>query len=381
MRYENGRQLSQQPHNISDLSRRQMLQTLGAGAFTAAVGGAIGGRGTTAADAPTPSSASSDAKHPISLRAKPFALADIRLLNGPFLKAQHLDAKYLFELDPDRMLHNFRVNAGLEPKAPVYGGWESVSTWADIRAHGHTLGHYLTACALMHASTGDDEFKKRCAYIVADLQECQSADATGLVCAFPDKTAQIENLVNGRRVVGVPWYTLHKIFAGLRDAHLYTNSAAALAVLVKLSDWAIATTDKMSDEQFERMLRTEHGGMNEVLADVFSLTGQEKYLMLAERFCHRLLLEPLSESRDSLNGLHSNTQIPKVIGFARLYELTGKEIYQQAAQFFWQTVVNNRSFATGGNADDEHFFPRATSRSTSVRPRRWKRVAAITCLS
>ena len=174
------------------------------------------------------------------------------------------------------MLHNFRVNAGLEPRAPVYGGWESVPMWADIRAHGHTLGHYLSACSLMYASTADDEFKKRCEYIVADLQQCQNAGKTGLVCAFPDKTAQIDNLMAGRRVVGVPWYTMHKILAGLRDAHLYTGNAAALDVLVKLSDWAIATTQNMTDEQFQRMLRTEHGGMNEVLADVFAMTGTDE---------------------------------------------------------------------------------------------------------
>ena len=255
------------------------------------------------------------------------------------------------------MLHNFRVNAGLEAKAPVYGGWESVPMWADIRAHGHTLGHYLSACSLMYASTANDAFKKRCEYIVADLQECQNAGKTGLVCAFPDKTAQFDNLVAGRRVVGVPWYTMHKILAGLRDAHLYTGNAAALEVLVKLSDWAIATTENMTDEQFQRMLRTEHGGMNEVLADVFALTGQKKYLTLAERFCHKLILEPLSESRDTLDGLHSNTQIPKIVGFQRLHLLTGQANYHAAAEFFWKTVVTNRSFATGGNGDNEHFFP------------------------
>ena len=154
------------------------------------------------------------------LRAIPFPLVDVRLLDGPFKDAQQRDAKYLLQLEPDRMLHNFRVNAGLEPKAPVYGGWESVPTWADIRAHGHTLGHYLTAASLMYASTGDDAFKKRCDYIVAELQECQNAGKTGLICAFPDNSAQIDNLVAGRRVVGVPWYTMHKIFAGLRDAYL-----------------------------------------------------------------------------------------------------------------------------------------------------------------
>ena len=155
----------------------------------------------------------------------------------------------------------------------------------------------------------------------------------------------------------MPWYTLHKIFAGLRDAYLYCDNAAARAVLVKLSDWAIATTQNMTDAQFEAMLGTEHGGMNEVLADVYAITGDAKYLKLAERFWHKLLLEPLSQSRDTLDGLHSNTQIPKIVGFQRIHVLTGEPHYSAAAQFFWKTVVTTRSFATGGNADNEHFFP------------------------
>jgi DUF1680 family protein len=190
-------------------------------------------------------------------------------------------AKYLLSLDPDRMLHNFRVNAGLPPRAPVYGGWESVATWADIRAHGHTAGHYLTACALMYASTGDEEFKKRGDYIVKELAECQAAAKTGLINAFPDDTTQIDNLVKTQRATGVPWYTLHKVFAGLRDAYLYCDNATARTVLVRLSDWAIAATQDMTDAQFEAMLNTEHGGMNEVLADVYAITGDGKYLTLA----------------------------------------------------------------------------------------------------
>jgi uncharacterized protein len=192
---------------------------------------------------------------------------------------------------------------------------------------------------------------------VAELLECQTAAGTGLVNAFPDNTTQIDNLVKTQRATGVPWYTLHKIFAGLRDAHLYCDNAAARTVLVKLSDWAIATTRDMTDAQFEAMLGTEHGGMNEVLADVYAITGDTKYLKLAERFSHKLLLVPLSESRDTLDGLHSNTQIPKVVGFQRIHVLTGEPGYSAAARFFWTTVATTRSFATGGNADNEHFFP------------------------
>jgi uncharacterized protein len=339
------------------LTRRRVLQVLGTAAAGATLEAQLRDRNALAAPNAAPVAAPPVALHPVALRALPFDLTAVRLLEGPFKDAQERDGKYLLSLDPDRMLHNFRVNAGLEPKAPVYGGWESVAIWADIRAHGHTLGHYLTACALMYASTGNGEFKKRCDYMVGELEECQTAAKTGLINAFPDNTAQIDNLVAKQRATGVPWYTLHKIFAGLRDAYLYCDNASARTVLVKLSDWAIATTQSMTDAQFEGMLGTEHGGMNEVLADVYAITGDEKYLKLAERFSHKLLLEPLSQARDTLDGLHSNTQIPKVVGFQRIHVLTGEPSYSAAARFFWKTVVTTRSFATGGNADNEHFFP------------------------
>jgi DUF1680 family protein len=334
-------------NSASLLTRRQMLRLLGSGALL------------LAADPLSTRAASQDS--PRSAKVTPaleaFPLSDVRLLDGPFLEAQKRDEAYLLKLEADRMLHNFRVNAGLEPKAPVYGGWESVQTWADIRAHGHTLGHYLTAASLMFASTGHDQMKQRVDYIVAELKDCQDAGKIGLICAFPDKSAQIDNLVAGRRAVGVPWYTLHKIFAGLRDAYLFCGSALARDVLVKLADWAVEVTKGMTDEQFQRMLGTEHGGMNEVLADVFTLSHEAKHVVLAERFCHQAVLTPLSEGRDTLNGLHSNTQIPKIVGFERLYQLTGKPQYHMAAEFFWQTVTGTRSFVTGGNGDNEHFFP------------------------
>lgn len=292
-------------------------------------------------------------------RLSGFQLQDVRLLEGPFLDAQRRDLAYLLLLQPDRMLHNFRRNAGLEPRAPVYGGWESEEPWVGIRCHGHTLGHYLSAASMMYASTGDERMKQRVDYIVGELQACQHASRSGLVCAFPDGAAQLENAVGGRRFIGVPWYTMHKIFAGLRDAHMHAGSATALDVLTRLADWTADATAAMSDAQLQRMLDTEHGGMNEVLADVSALTGSEKYAALARRFCHEALLAPLAESRDTLDGLHANTQVPKAVGFQRLYELTGDERYRSAARFFWEAVATRRSFVTGGHGDNEHFFPLA----------------------
>lgn len=294
---------------------------------------------------------------PPELRASPFAPGEVRLLPGPFLDARERDARYLLELDPDRMLHNFRVNAGLEPRAPVYGGWESLEPWLRLHCHGHTLGHWLTASSLMYAATGDVRLRERIEYAVDDLRACQDAMGTGLVCAFPDGTEQLDKAISGEEFEGVPWYTMHKVLAGLRDAHVHAGNDEALAVLVGLCDWAWRATEPLTEEAFQRMLGREHGGMNEVLADVHALTGDPRYLTLARRFCHRALLEPLAEGRDILDGLHSNTQIPKFVGFARLYELTGEPEYLAAARFFWETVALRRSFVTGGHGDLERFFP------------------------
>lgn len=341
--------------NQNDMTRRQILAGFAAGAAAVAMSGASR-EAFAMPQASTPSD-EGKIKRAVTPKLEPFELSAVRLLEGPFLDAQKRDEKYLLSLEPDRMLANFRKNAGLDPKAPVYGGWESVQPWIDIRCHGHTLGHYLSACAMMYASTGADEFKNRCDYIISELKACQDASKTGLICAFPDNAAPFEAIAAGRNFPGVIWYTMHKIFAGLRDAHLFARSPAALDIAAKLADFCIATTEKLTDAQFQRMLGVEHGGMNEVLGDIYVLTGQQKYLTLAERFCHRQVMDPLAQGRDTLGTLHSNTQIPKFIGFKRLHELTGKPEYLAAARFFWETVTRTRSFATGGNGDNEHFFP------------------------
>ncbi len=309
-------------------------------------------------------SASDTNRHPkaertaaaVKPKALAFDLADVRLLDGIFNKAQEVDANYLLKLEPDRLLHNFRVNAGLKPKAAVYGGWESVEPWINIKCHGHTLGHYLSACSMMYRAKADQRFKQIVDYIITELQQCQAAGKTGLICAFPDGKAPLDQILNATNFVGVPWYTMHKIFAGLRDAYLFTSSKVALDVLTNLAEWTFSHTRALTNDQFQHMLGTEHGGMNEVLADLYALTSDKRFLSLAERFCHLALLDPLSQERDTLDGLHSNTQIPKVIGFSLLHELTGQSNYGTAARFFWTAVVNKRSFATGGNGDNEHFF-------------------------
>lgn len=348
------------------VSRRQLLKALSRGTVAATISATLPNAFSSTASSLDTTALTTDSgphqsnmtKEVVSPRALQFDLADVRLLESPFRQAQQRDGKYLLHLEPDRLLHNFRINAGLRPKASVYGGWESVEPWIEIRCQGHTLGHYLSACAMMFAASGDAKFKQRTDYIVSELRECQVAGKSGLICAFPDGSAPLDAIRHATKFVGVPWYTMHKIFAGLRDAYLYTKNQTARDVLIKLSDWAIAHTKELSDEEFQRMLNTEHGGMNEVLADVYALTSDTRYLSLARRFCHLAILDPLAHERDTLDGLHANTQIPKVIGFNRLYEVTGEVEYKTAAQFFWRTVVGTRSFVTGGHGDFEHFFPR-----------------------
>src|SRR3954462_6658202 len=188
-----------------DVLRRRVVQALGIAAF--------------AGETLVPSFAATDT--PAVPKVRAFPLSDVRLTEGPFLNAQRRDEQYLLQLQPDRLLHNFRINAGLEPKAAVYGGWESQEPWVDIRCHGHTLGHYLSACSLMYASTGHSELKQRVDYIVDELAACQAAAGTGLVCPFPDGAQPLVNSVQGKEFAGVPWYTMHKVLAGLRDAYLH----------------------------------------------------------------------------------------------------------------------------------------------------------------
>jgi DUF1680 family protein len=329
------------------LSRRDMLTLLGLGTLAAALPESLEAEPRFGAHAAPPA----------RTRLSAFALGHVRLLDGPFRDAQERDARYLLSLEPDRLLHNFRVNAGLAPKAPVYGGWESEEPWVDIRCHGHTLGHYLSAVAMMAASTDDARFSQRAEYVVSELRACQAARGDGLVCAFPDGSKPLDDAVAGRRFTGVPWYTQHKIFAGLRDAHLHAATPGALPALVALADWTWNATHGMSDEAMQHMLDTEHGGMTEVLADVAALAHEPKYLALARRFAHHAVLDPLAEGRDILDGLHSNTQIPKLVGYQRVHELDGDAAYGAAARYFWETVTHRRSYVTGGNGDNEHFFP------------------------
>jgi uncharacterized protein len=295
----------------------------------------------------------------VPVKAVPFELTQVRLLDGPFKHAMDLDHAYLLKLEPDRLLAWFRKEAGLAMKAPPYGAWETQGV------AGHSLGHYLSACSLMYASTGDPKLRDRVAYIVGDLAECQRANGNGYLAAIPNgkevfaKVARGDISTKSFEVNGlwVPWYTLHKLLAGLRDSYHFCNNREALTIMCRLADWAIQTTENLNDEQWQRMLACEHGGMNEVLADLYGITRETKYLALSRKFHHRAILEPLAAGRDELNGKHANTQIPKLVGLARRFEVAGDRTDRAAAEFFWNRVVYHHSYVTGGHCKGEHFGP------------------------
>lgn len=297
--------------------------------------------------------------HGAGAATQAFPLDRVRLLDGPFLDAQATDLHYLLALDPERLLAPFRREAGLPVPVPSYGNWESSGL------DGHMGGHYLSALALMWAATGDAEVRQRLDHFVAELKRCQDAIGTGYLGGIPDGAKAWDEIAQGRLKVDsfsvngrwVPWYNLHKLFAGLRDAWVQAGNADAKAMLVRLSDWALQLTSYLSDAQMQDMLRAEHGGMNEILADVAEMTGDPRYLALARRFSHQALLQPLAAGEDRLTGLHANTQIPKVIGFARIAQIADEDEGRRAAEFFWHTVVEKRSVAIGGNSVKEHFHP------------------------
>jgi hypothetical protein len=286
-------------------------------------------------------------------------LSSVRLLGGPLKRAQDLDAKYLLELEPDRMLAYYRQRAGLEPKAKPYGGWDG----GGKNLTGHIAGHYLSAVSLMWAATGDARFKERADYIVKELKEVQDKYGDGYLSALEGGRECWQAVAGGKIRSGgfdlnglwAPWYVLHKTFAGLRDAYRYTGNRTALEVEIKFAEWAQRILSGLTEAQNQLMLNTEFGGMNEVMADLYADTGDKRWLDLSCRFEHRSFIEPLKRHADNLEGKHGNTQVPKLIGSADRYAYAGEPGDVIAAGFFWDTVVQHHSFATGGHGKDEYF--------------------------
>ncbi|OHB70040.1 MAG: hypothetical protein A2V70_16950 [Planctomycetes bacterium RBG_13_63_9] len=303
-----------------------------------------------AGDCPDSHAAKMEPSPSVPLKAHPFNLKQVRLLDGPFKAAMELDRRYLHELESDRLLHMFRVHAGLPSSAEPLGGWEK----PDCELRGHTLGHYLSACALMVSATGDEELKAKADAIVAELAKCQAAlGDSGYLSAFPESWF---DRAEACQPVWAPYYTLHKICAGLLDMHVHCDNQQALDVLKGIARWIKGRTDRLDEGQMQRMLdTTEQGGMNDVLANLYAVTGDADHLALARRFNQRSYNDPLAQGQDKLEGQHVNSFIPNVIGTARQYELTGNQRDRTIAEYFWNQVVGARCYCTGGTSNHEHW--------------------------
>lgn len=290
---------------------------------------------------------------------QPFALHEVKLKTGIFKNAQDVDLKYILALNPDKLLAPYLIDAGLPLKAERYGNWESSGL------DGHIGGHYLSALAMMYASTGNAELKQRLEYMISELARCQAKNGNGYVGGIPQgkvfweriNKGDIDGSSFGLNNTWVPLYNIHKLFAGLRDTYEFTQNQQAKQILIGLGDWFIELIKPLNEEKIQQILRTEHGGMNEVFADLYILTNEKKYLETAQKLNHQAILNPLIQKQDKLTGLHANTQIPKVIGFEKIASLTQNQELSNAAQYFWQNVSQTRSVAFGGNSMREHFNP------------------------
>ena len=286
-----------------------------------------------------------------------FPLGDITLLDGPLKHARDLNVQVLLKYDCDRMLAPYRKEAGLQPRKPSYPNWDGLD--------GHVGGHYLSALAI-NAATGNEECRKRMEYMISELQLVLDANnqrpeawCHNYIGGVPNSAKMWTTFSKGDFGpyfgTWAPFYNIHKMYAGLRDAWLYCGNEQAKNLFLKFCDWAVDITRDLNDVQMEKMLGNEHGGMNEVLADAYAITGEQKYLNCARRFSHKLLLVPMEEGKDCLDNMHANTQIPKVIGYQRIAELAHDVQYHNASEYFWEIVTRQRSLALGGNSRREHF--------------------------
>ena len=295
----------------------------------------------------------------IPAKVEPFSVNDVKLTQSDFKHAEDMDIRYLLGIDPDRLLAPYLKEAGLTPKAQNYTNWEN--TGLD----GHIGGHYLSALSYMYASTGNAEIKGRLDYFISELKRCADANGNGYISGVPDGKKKWKEISEGNIRASsfglndgwVPLYNIHKIFAGLRDAYLLTGNKDAKQMFINLTAWMYDLTKGLSDDQLQRMLDSEHGGLNETFADAAEISGDERFMQLAKRFSHKKVLDPLLRGEDRLTGMHANTQIPKVIGYKRIADIEGNDQWDKAAQFFWKTVVDNRSITIGGNSVREHFHP------------------------
>ncbi len=330
------------------MSRRKFVATAAVAGVGAAVlrapAFALGGQGAASDSVGLSKAGSHEA---VARQAVPFPMKSVRLQPGPFSAAAEVNRKYLKTLAPDRLLHTFRLEAGLPSSAEPLGDWEK----PDCELRGHFVGgHYLSACALAFASSGDEELKRAGDFLVAELAKCQARHKNGYLSAFP--VEWFDRLRDGVNV-WAPFYTYHKIMAGHLDMYTHAGNEQALDTVEKMAGWVRSWTDPLSEQQMQRVLQVEYGGMGEVLANLYGATGKAEYLRLAQRFDKKTFFEPLAAHRDELKGLHANTHIPQVIAAARLYEVTGDKHYWNVADYFWNELTSERAYCTGGVSNFE----------------------------
>lgn len=297
-------------------------------------------------------------QQPAAPVARPFAPKDVRLLDGPFKKAMEINGKYILSIDPDRLLHTFRLTAGLASVAKPLDGWEN----PNCGLRGHFTGHYLSACARMYECTGDPRYRDNAEKVIGGMAECQKAIGTGYLSAFPASAFDI--LESKYWGVWAPYYTIHKIMAGLLDCHDAFGDKQAIAIAESMSDYFSKRMSRLSKEQIDSVLRTnrrapqnEFGGMSDVLHRLYSITGRKSDLLLADLFDRPWIVDRMAGKDDMLDKLHANTHIPQAIGWWQHYLVTGDVKFRDAARFFWEQVARHRSYIEGGNSNGEHFSP------------------------
>ncbi len=321
--------------------------------------------GTSIAAMAGPAIAATSAVPISGVRVTPVPARHVHLKPSVFADAFAANRRYLLSLDPERLLHNFYLSAGLPAPKPGYGGWESRGI------AGHSLGHWLSGCALTIANTGDRQLAASLDHALAEMARIQAAHGDGYCGGTTvdrdgktiDGKIVFEEVRRGDIRSGgfdlnggwVPLYTWHKVHAGLLDAHNLANNPRALPIAIGLATYLAGVLEPLDDAQMQRVLAAEHGGLNDTYAETYALTGNPRWRAMAEKIRHKAVLDPLTAQQDRLAGLHANTQIPKLIGLARLHEVTGNPNHATAARFFHQRVTQHHSYAIGGNSEREHF--------------------------
>jgi uncharacterized protein len=340
------------------LSRRDFLVT-GAAASSLA---ALAGRPVLSAGFLPEADKPVAVQDKVAWKIQPFSMTEVRLQDELFKNAMETNRRYLHLLPNDRLLYSFRQTAGIPTTAAPFGGWEA----ADCELRGHyNGGHYLSACALTYASTGDEELKKKADALVGELAVCQGKLSGGYLGAYP--ATFYDRLRDGKRV-WAPFYTYHKIMAGHLDMYLHCGNEQGLETCEKMAEWAGGFVDPLTDEHMQHVLRVEHGGMMEVLLNLYAVTGKEKYLQTSQRFYHKAIFDPLAAGQDDLNGKHANTNIPKMIGSARAYELTENQKYFDIADYFWTEITTQRAYCTGGTSGNREEWHEAGKISQQLWP-------------